>query len=155
MAWGVFHFFFSLPTKSFILLFSQKPLCHFFFLLLNACLKLDFLYARTRLAYADGRVGLWMLFFYDLWNQNKTMAFWARNPAATALLDKNRPSALAYRPMPRAELEAELRAAGLLDDAHAENKRRLVFPAMLDALYSRLDDLDAGVMARTTRAEPF
>lgn len=111
---------------------------------------LDYLYGRMNFARSHPVCSLWFVFFDDVWrcNQHIKAITCEENKA---LMNTALPSALAYRPMQRQALEAILGQHNLLGRWGLFNRR------VLDALYRKLDTVDAGFIrevdaARATRA---
>jgi hypothetical protein len=98
---------------------------------------LRYLYARMGRAKAHPVAAFWLVFWDDLWSNNRVIAAVAANEA---ILDPKNPRAIANGPVPRAKLEELLGACepAVLDD------KKLVTPALLDLLYAECDRRAAG-----------
>lgn len=111
---------------------------------------LDYLYGRMNFARSHPVCSLWFVFFDDVWRCNQHIkAITAEENKA--LMNPALPTALAYKPMQRAALETVLGEHKLLGRWGLFNKR------VLDALYRKLDAVDAGFIreveaARAARA---
>ena len=101
---------------------------------------LDFAFGRMAFARSGPCAGFWCLFWCDLWACNKTLPEFV---AAAVLLDPAKPGTLAYRPMPRAELEPLLAAEGLWKPAPSKD---WVNSAILDLLYDSVARAGAGAI---------
>merc|ERR1711935_814372 len=73
--------------------------------------SLKFLFSKVAFTQRHPACAFWWCFWDDLWNANKEIGAIANN---AAILDSGKPNSIAYRPMPRAKLEEELNAAGLI-----------------------------------------
>ena len=107
--------------------------------------ELDFLYNRMAVVRYHPCAAFWFLFFHDVWVNNKDVATAFTTPSGEALMDPSKPTALAFTPLPRRDLEAKLGAAKLL------GRRSLFTPHILDVLYAQLDATDKDFVANAAR----
>ena len=99
---------------------------------------LDFAYGRLAFARSGPCAAFWCIFWHDLWACNKSLPPFE---AAAEMLDPMRPASVAYRPMPRPQLEQALGAKGLWKP---KPSREWVHAGVLDVLYDGLRAAGAG-----------
>ena len=99
---------------------------------------LDFAYGRLAFARSGPCAAFWCLFWHDLWACNKSLPPFE---AAAEMLDPMRPASVAYRPMPRPQLEQALGAKGLWKP---KPSREWVHAGVLDVLYDGVRAAGAG-----------
>lgn len=101
---------------------------------------LDYLYARMAFVRSHPGCAFWYVFWDDVWTCNNQSMGWSgkkANPELRKHLDPASPSAIAYRPMDRPELEALLSKLGV------RSKRRKFTNEIIDGLYARILEIDA------------
>ncbi len=94
---------------------------------------IEFVAARMQVLSAHPCNALWYCFWESVWQCNRGLGIVESN---AQLLDVNRSTALAYRPVPRDELEQKLQGSGLLGSCG-----RFVCGSSLQALYGAMQDL--------------
>ena len=99
---------------------------------------LDFAYGRLAFARSGPCAAFWCIFWHDLWACNKSLPPFE---AAAEMLDPMRPASVAYRPMPRPQLEQALGAKGLWKP---KPSREWVHAGVLDVLYDGVRAAGAG-----------
>lgn len=110
--------------------------------------SLKFLFAKKEFTQRHPACAFWWVFWDDLYNSNLAIGKIARNGE---LLDSSKPSAIAFKPMQREQLEAVLKEAGLYGTKGWCGDRfcccfvpMLIDSAVLDTLYSGMSHYTDG-----------
>ncbi len=97
---------------------------------------LDYLYARMAFVRSHPACAFWYVFWDDVWTSNRESMRAFKRKEVQAALDPEESGSLAYKIIPREELEARLRKLGLMF------RRRLFTDKLITGLYNKLDEIN-------------
>merc|ERR1711871_900573 len=107
---------------------------------------LEYVFSRMKLARSHPAAAFWLAFWQNLWSANQAIVAISANGAK---LNPNQRGCVAYRPMCREELEAELASCDPL--LLTGNSKKLISNSVLDALYLEMERRSAPAVAPISR----